>query len=514
MRVKIWRTIKTFLKSAFSPKARYEAAAWGNGWKSWLPGGLVDARIDISKATREELMRKARYFEKNSAIARRIGSVWCDFTVGASGMVFTPASSDPAWNENARAYLSKSLDVIDLSTRQTFGSLQQLIAWRDLFDGDCFIVKTRGQDNQGRWWPRIEIIEAHLCSTPDTRKADEGKTIIDGVEVDANGRPTGYWFRTASDAQTFRLVEAKNVIVCIDPDRAKQTRGISGFAAALNYLHRLDDLQDLEFRAITDAAEKSTFIKTATGQMPPGMTNGGMPGDGFGLGTPATGTPTNPNAVTEAIGGRTVALQLGEDVEQFTPTRPTESTRALWSYLTSCCCAAVGIPKMLCFSEWLEGAQGTIVRGDYDIAAQMFRARSGIYAAAFREVILYVLTWGIATEKNLASPPGDWTNITTTSPRSANVDVGRNSAAQQSEVKLGLTTHEAIYAALGKDARQEITSQIRFIAFVKKTCAEISASEGVEVTAAEVLGEIITGGQPQPFGTAPAAQPAPDSEFA
>ena len=484
----IWQRIKAAIFN------RYESARTTTA-KSYIPGGLVDARIDISKSTREEIMRKARYFEKNNAIARRIGSVFCDFTVGSGGMVFMPASSDPAWNAKAKSYLDKTLSVIDLNSRQTFGSIQQLCAWRDFFDGDIFIVKTRGQDLQGRFFPRIQIFEAHLCKTPPARLGDEGKSIVDGVEIDSVGRPSGYWFLNNSNAEEFKLYDARNVIHLYDPDRAQQVRGISTLAAAINYLHRLDDLQELEFKAVTDAAEKSTFIKTLTGQLPPGMggTLGKFRDTNLKADAPAVDNSIN---YREAIGGRMVALNMGEEPVQFQPTRPTEATRALWSYLTSSVCAACGVPKMICFSEWLEGAQGTIVRGDYDIAAQNFRARSGVYAAAFREVIIYVLQWGIQNERELADPPSDWANVSYTAPRAVNVDVGRNSSAVQNELKLGMTNYDLIYGALGLDARAEITRQIDFLAFVKKKCAEVSAREGVTIESGEVLGEVINATQP------------------
>ena len=177
----------------------------------------------------------------------------------------------------------------------------------------------------------------------------------------------------------------------------------------------------------------------------------------------------------------------------------------MWSYLTSCVCSACGIPKMIAFSEWLDGAQGTVVRGDYDIAAQYFKARSAVYAAAFREVVLYALSWGIRTERELADPPADWFNLTWNPPRAVNVDVGRNAAAVQSDLKLGLTNHETVYSTLGMDARAEITRQIKFLAFVKKTCADVSAKEGVEIEAGEVLGEIIPPPAPEPsFSAIPA----------
>lgn len=491
---KLWQYVKSAFAGWF-PYNRYEAATSTN-WKSYIPGGLSDSRIDISKWTREEIMRKARYFEKNSAIARRIGTIDADYTVGANGMVFTPSSSDAEWNKRATDYLNKTLSVIDLNTRQTFGSLQQLIAWRTLFDGDCFIVKTRGQDMTGKWWPRIQIIEAHLCSTPPSEQKREGESVIDGVEVDANGRPIAYWFRASSEVEKWRKVDAKDVIVVFDPDRARQTRGLSGFAAAINYLHALDDLQQLELRAIADGAEKSTFIKTQSGELPPAFGSSRL---GNGVKTGTTNARSDIGELRTVIGGRTVALGLNEDVTQFTPARPTESTRALWSYLTSCVCAATGIPKMLAFSEWLEGAQGTVVRGDYNIASQMFRAKSGVYAAAFREVIIYVLQWGITSgNSGLSDPPADWTNITTTAPRDVNVDIGRNSQAKINELKVALTSHESEYAALGLDARQEVAKQIRFIAWVKAECAKVSAETGQEVTPAEILGELITAAQPPP----------------
>ena len=456
--------------------------------RSALPGSLVDARFDITKFGREELMRKARFFEKNS-IARRLGIVHCDFTVGANGMPFSPASKDAEWNQRAKEYLDKTLAVIDLTSRHTFGSMQQLVAWREFFDGDIFLIKTRGQDVSGKWWPRIQLVEAHLCKTPPNRMSDEGKTIVDGVEIDANGRPTGYWIQTSSDVNQFKFYDSTSVIHIFDQDRANQKRGVSKIAAAMQFLHQLSDLQELELSAARDGAEKSTFVKTANGQLPPAYSSAGKFRDT--VLKSAEAATTDETRLRDAIGGRLVAIGPNDEVTQFNPARPTEATRALWDYLTSAACSVAGIPITVAFSEWVENKQGTALRADYAIAAQNFKAQSAVYAAAFREVIIYVLGWGIATEVNLADPPADWTNITYTSPRSVDVDIGRNSAARINELRVGLTSHESEYAANGLDARNEITKQIRFIAFVKKSCAEISAKEGVEVKPEEILGDIL-----------------------
>jgi hypothetical protein len=254
----------------------------------------------------------------------------------------------------------------------------------------------------------------------------------------------------------------------------------------------------LEFRAANTQADSATFITNSAGQLDVSKLASRL---GVKSGTTSAGVATTQQTVEyykELYGGKIFAGKTGDTFTHTTPTRPSESTRALWSYLTSCVCSACGIPKMIAFSEWLDGAQGTVVRGDYDIAAQYFKARSAVYASAFREVYLYVMAWGIRTEKDLADPPADWFNVTWNPPRAVNVDVGRNAAAVQADLKLGLTNHEIIYAQLGMDARAEITRQIKFLAFVKKKAAEVSAAEGVEITASELLGDISPPEVPEP----------------
>lgn len=429
-----------------------------------------DARFSVTQSSRTIIAEKAKEFEDDKSIAQRLGELFVNYTVGPQGLVLIPNSTDKEWNKAAKIYWQNTCNFIDIKSRQNFGTLQGLIAWRWFFDGEIFVLKTRGVAADGRTYPRIQLIEYHLVQTPPDRARDEGKTIVDGVEIDANGRPTGYWVKDSSTATTFRFVDAKDMIHVFEPTRPGQYRGMSFLHAAINYLEWLDDLQELEFRAITDAAEKSTFVKTATGQLPPSMMGGGLPGDGFGGTAPVAGQTLAQRSddLREQVGGRTLALNLGEDVSQFTPARPTESTRALWSYLTSCVCGAVGIPKVMAFSEWLDKMQGTVVRGDYDIAAQFFRSRSAVIAAADREIYIYVMGWGIRTDATIADKPGDgsWVNVTVRPPRAPNVDVGRNASADIAGLAAATTNYDLIYAPQGLDWQEELTKladQVQFI---------------------------------------------------
>src|SRR5262245_55769073 len=71
--------------------------------RSWIPGSLQSAKLDYTPPVRRELQRKARYWERNTALVQRLVYLFEEYTVGV-GIGFYPASSDPEWNQRARAY--------------------------------------------------------------------------------------------------------------------------------------------------------------------------------------------------------------------------------------------------------------------------------------------------------------------------------------------------------------------------------------------------------------------------
>ncbi len=463
--------------------SRYEAAQTWRSDFTYMPGSVQDARFDASASTRQELLRLARVFEKNSALAQAIGSVFVDFTVGPTGLVMKPASSDKEWNKGASSYWNQTAQFIDLSSRQNFGTLQGMISWRWLFDGEIFLLKTRGQSG-GRTFPRIQLIESHRISTPPDLYAQEGKTIIDGVQIDSDGRPVGYHVKASSDSTAYRLVDAKDMIHVFEPSRPGEYRGITFFHAVIDDMRRLLDLELLEMRAAIDAAEKSTFFTNAAGELPIAkMYQQRLSGTG-GTGESASADlERRIDYYKSAVGGRMAALKTGEDVKQFQPTRPTEATRAMWDYLLTKVCIGIGIPKLLVMQYSL---QGTVVRGTYDVADAFFKARSAVIAAACREVYIYTIGSGKNNDQRIADAPADWFNVSIRPPRSVNVDVGRNSAAMVNELKSGCTNYDLIYSPLGLDWQEELTKLHEQIEFVHTLCStgKTTIGEMIEAVAA------------------------------
>lgn len=438
---------------AVSPiEARYESGQYFSTRRSWIPAWVRDARFDANSATRLEILRKARYFERNNAIVNRLADLFEQYTVGPAGLRFVPASSDPEWNKRAAAWWADWCKLCDLTTLQDFGTIQSLCARSWAIDGEIFILKTRGKvrDN-GQSYPRIQLIESHRVQTPGDLSGNVN--IIDGVETDGNGRPIAYHVQEtnfASGEENYRRVPAEEMIHIFEPTRPGMYRGLPLLYAVLNDLHDLDDLQMWSMDGAKEAASTPSVIKTKTGELDAQEYRRArfqIPGT---QGTSGGSSQERSQYYEQVFGGKTKVLKEGDDYAQFPVTRPSESERALWDYLTSKVCAGFGISKLLVF-PW--SMQGTVTRADLEVAAVFFRSRSSILASKLGDLWPYVIGWATKNVRELSDPPIDWQKISIRPPRSVNVDVGRNALALISEYEAGWRTLEEICGELGLDWR-------------------------------------------------------------
>lgn len=427
--------LRNWLSSLFN---RYEGATYTTS-RSYVPAAVQDARADLGKCTREELVRKSRYWEKNDALYNRLCDLFESYTVGA-GLVLQPSSQDDSWNKAAREWWSAWERYCDLTSRQTFGTVQSLIARAWFVDGECFVVLTRGESGR----PRIQVIEAHNVSTPAKLSASEGKTIIDGIKVDGVGRPTGYYINGS-------LVAADSVIHVFEPNRPGQYRGIPFCHAVLNDIHDLSDLQLLEMQRARQAAEVSNIITTSSGELDAAQARRNR----IAVGAAETGNAsTRDDYYRSVFGASARVLRRGDDFKQFKIESPSDATRALWLNLEEKICAGIGMPRILAYPGSM---QGTVYRGALDMANSFFRVRSSVLGECFRRIYEFSMGWAVSNDAALkTNTPDDWYSVNIQPPRAVNVDVGRNSSAQLAELEAGATTLDDIYSPLGKDWREQL----------------------------------------------------------
>lgn len=485
----LWRSMRNWTAGLFVAVAhtlapiegRYEAGQHYSSRRTWLPGWVRDARFDADQATRIEIMRKSRYFERNNAILNRLADLFEQYTVGPNGLRYVPASSDPEWNKRAAAWWEDWCTKCDLTSLQPFGTIQSLCARSWAIDGEIFLLKTSGRPRAGeRSYPRIQLIESHRVETPPTPA--DGARIIDGIEVDERGRPVAYWVKETAFGEhgfmgdeTFRRVPAEQIIHIFEASRPGQYRGLPMTYAVLNDLHDLDDLQLFSLDGAKEASLKTAVIKTKTGELSMDELRRARFNIGGTQGTSGGSKQERSAYYKEHFRAAPVVLERDDEYQEFTVTRPSESERALWDHLTSKVCAGFGISKLLVF-PW--SVQGTVVRADLDVAATFFRSRSAVLASKFTEVWLYVMQWAVLNERQLADPPADWKRVAVRAPRSVNVDVGRNSTALISEYEAGWRTLEEICGELGMDWRDVLRQRAVELAEAAALEKEFSLPEG------------------------------------
>ena len=422
---------------------RYEGAQF-SFQRSHIPAAVQSARFDATGATRSELVRKSRYFEKNSGIVNRLADLFECYTVG-SGLQLNPSSSNPEWNERAKTWWGDWERNCDLISRQPFSTLQSLMSRTWFIDGEIFIRKTEGDTGK----PRIQLYEGHHIATPQKLKASEGQNVVDGVSLDQRGRPDGYWVASEASQNQVDYFEqaAQSFIHLFEPGRAGQYRGLPFLYPVINDLHDLDDLQRLEMDAAKEHAAVSKIIKTETGELD--TTEDIL----RGTGASQDDGQIKYDYYKDVIGSDVKVLKWGDDYDLKSSTRPSVVTREYWQYLTSKVCAGVGIDYSIVFPSSM---QGTVFRGAVSMSDAFFRSRSLVIQDACRRIYEYAMGWAVRHDKTVAGAPKDWNKVSIYPPRSVNVDVGRNSQAMLAELEANATNYRAIYGPLGLDWREEL----------------------------------------------------------
>ena len=437
----------------------YEGAQFSPD-RSLLWQALQDARIDIDKATREELQRKFRYFEANSPVIQRLADVTEQFVVG-TGLQLMPSSSSDDFNRRAKEAYEEWCESPSVGTYQSMADLEQLWVRCWAVDGEAFISLT----NKGGGLPAVQSIEAHRIKTPELLSKSEGKTIIDGININpTTGLPMSYWLSTVVDGKTTfgDPIPARFMLHLFDAGRPGQYRGLPWAYAATNRLHDCDDIHRLEMQAAKDNARISRFIKTKNGEIDTAAA--------------LRGEITNDDATRlryyeSVLGAEAKALYQGDDVLQFGGERPSVVTVEFMKSLIADVCNAWGIPMQMAFPESI---QGTVERAILDAADVYFKSKFKVFASVKMAVYRYWLDYAVRNVPGLMRKPEGWNRAMVLPPRSCNVDPGYRGKAMMDSLAAGATNWGRIYGDLGLDWRTEFHALKDQIDYAKTIGLDIS----------------------------------------
>jgi lambda family phage portal protein len=484
--------------NAVKVQARYEAAFW-NRSRSYLPGFIQNARDDINALSRQEVLRRVRYFEKNSPVMLKILSLM-DVNVIGSGITPSPATASASWNKEALQWWEQSFaNSADMAGHLDLYGMQGVAYRAERVDGDHFI---RLRTVTGR--PALELIEADRIGTGgiDVGKLQrDGYKVVDGVQVEIKtGRPVAYLVADDFDRSKIEIVPASEMVPLFKKTRAGQYRGISVFHAAILDLHDLDDLQKYEMRAAKDAASISKIVELA---------QGALPSDGVGIGASLQDAQTQQEPAArqalyrQVLGGETLVTDPGDKYTQFMSERPSAATTGFWDKLDQKIVQGSGI-SYAALVDYKGNWGGATLRAAVQSDNRLYNLETLREARAWQRVWEFAVEWAI--KRREIAPSADFRNVRWHPPRRTTVDIGNDSAAMIEELKGGLRTYEVIYGENGEDWKERIEQRAKEEQFID----QMSDKYGVPAARiASFAQERLAGMAPDAVGPQPGGPGAP-----
>lgn len=160
--------------------------------------------------SRQELASRARILDMSSPVARAAVQCLTQGVIG-SGLRYSPLPTSSYFENyseltdilSERLDLMSNLHLLDSTGRLTFGELQSALFRNFILSGDAFLIRKK-VGNQSSF----RLVEERCCFTPEWMQKDEtgalartddGRIVVDGVELSKNLRPIAYWFTFTPD---------------------------------------------------------------------------------------------------------------------------------------------------------------------------------------------------------------------------------------------------------------------------------------------------------------------------
>lgn len=174
-----------------------------------------------------------------------------------------------------RVYANDVENRCDVRRRLSVGQMAALAYLHYIRDGEAAAEVRdlqRGLSNP----TSLLLFEAERISTPNDRSASEGPNLRNGVVLDNNGAPIGYWIRSRNALDPtpgaevprwdyvprFGPTGRAKLLHVFNPRYAEQNRGISRLAEILVPAKMLDRVDRAEVQAALKSAIMSIFIKS------------------------------------------------------------------------------------------------------------------------------------------------------------------------------------------------------------------------------------------------------------
>lgn len=405
------------------------------------PGAYpTDASNELNSYTRNELVRRARYLEKNSG---HIRGTLRDMKVYGIGEGIKPnaKSNNSEWNRNAEDFFKSWSFKCDITNRFSFRECQAMVSRALDVDGEIFIIKTYNAKKE----PRIQLVETHRLLSDYNSNGVEN-----GIELGKYGEPLYYYFKGKSgDEESIQKVPAHAVLHIFEPERPSYIRAFPSIQHSI-----LDVLDRNEILALEKHKVKliSDIARVITSENIPNLDSGDF---SAGVEGSPTFDSTSSSDIEKKFGGKSFRLYPGEKLEAFESNIPSPTFSGFLAELQRSSSLGV-LPYEFAIDPSVVGGAGVrLVLSK----AQRYIDDRGRTLDERLNFPVWMFVIGHAISNGLLANQVGWHKVTWTHPKRATVDAGREEQQNRLNVEAGLKTLEMAYAELGLDFEDEMQTR-------------------------------------------------------
>lgn len=449
------------------PKSEYGSGQTSSRKRQRIPGGQPrDGKKELANGTRTQIVKRSRHIGQNSGFSEENADLMDIYAIGA-GMRPQATTEDADWNGEAELLFNDWSRRPEITGQFSLGECQTLISRAIDRDGEVFILKTR--DRFGV--PRIQLLETHRISN----ETDAKKRIYDGIQYDRNGRPRFYLLIVDDDANPYRpktrKIRAASILHIFEPRIISGSRALPPGQQGLLGLQDSIETSSLMSQKVKDYAEKSMVLKSD-------RADALADGD---IGFDSEDQPpqqTDEQAVSDALGGRSLRINADESLDVLTSQEPHANFHAHLEYLER---EASGGRLPFEFTRNSKDIGGASIRMITSKVGRKIERRQGIIQGrGLNPLWFFVIGDAIdegITPRELAPVPG-WHRVGWTPTKSITVDAGRESQANREDIIAGIKPIGVEQAERGSDFDEWLaikTTEARKI----MTAAGIAESEPI-----------------------------------
>ena len=443
----------------------YAAAEKGRLMKDW--GAKTKSADEAILEDAATLNARARAAVRDDWSARSAVDAFKRHVVGI-GISACSAAYDPETGEELADFneqadwlwhrWARSPRLVDVEGRKNLLGFQRLLIQELVAVGEAmFILAYEARDDQVGLV--LQAFEPEQLDTTRARDAGTGNEIRGGIEINGYGRAVAYHIRTQSaqgggySFETAR-VPAERVVHLMDPDRVRQTRGVTRLSPVLARMRHLGMYEEFELLAKRMEACIGLIVKqSALGDAPLGT----KPPDG------STGEDARGTKEIQFEPGMVPRLAEGEDVQAFNPQRPGMQYASYTGEMKTEIAAGVGLDfAMLCrdfskgnFSSQRQGL--TVLWAETDMLEALMvdlalrPIRNAFIGYAILEGRLEAPEYFTSPEWRDAYLEAEWRG-----PPKRWIDPLREANAEKIAIEMRLKTRREIYNERGEDWRDNI----------------------------------------------------------